>query len=404
MEVVVGVDVAALGEGACPRVAQDEVLEEVPRRAQVHRLQVLANGRDRHAASQGRLVDDDGIVRADDLGVVVGEPDHHVAEGAGERPEHGLHVPGGQLVEREPLAGNPPGGEAVGDAPEVLRGVEVGGASRPRVDGVGGDDVELLAGGGQEVAPVVEDDAELRVVEDVAVPLREGARHAQHAGLDLGEDDPLDLRVERGGAQGHAAAGPEHEDLLRVGVQQHRHVPEGALALDVHRVVRGLGAAVDHEGLEAAAGAGHGHGLVHPLVEVEDLHVAEPLADGCRASRCGRRRPSRWRSTSGPRPGPRWGRATRTCDDQGGGHPRGHHQPAPTQGGERDGHAGPDVHGDQHVQRALHAEQVDEREAAHHRAQDGADGVHGEDAADGAGDASAPAPPRRARPRGRPRP
>ncbi len=279
-DVVVRVERAAHPERSRAARAHEVERQQVLGRPHLHEREAVTDRRDLHPAREGRLVDHDGIVRAHQDRVVVGEPDERVREALGEGPQDGPHVLHRELVEREPLRGDPARSQPRTDAAEVLGRVQVARPARPRVDRVGGDHVELLLRGRQVVTAVVEDDLELGVVEDVVVPIGEGASHAEDALLDLREDEPFDLGMDRGGSEGHRGSGPEDEHPARVGVQQHRDVPERPLELHVHQGRRRFRAAVDDERLVAAHTARDAHGLVDALAIVDDLDIGElPAGD-----------------------------------------------------------------------------------------------------------------------------
>ena len=151
------------------------------------------------------LAEQDGVVA---VALAVVAPDDPVGEDLEEGGDHALGRLQVALVERDPEAHDPARVQVIAAHLVVFHRVQRGAALDPRVDRVGGDDVELLAGGAEEVPAVVVDDLDLlaidRVgvlagdaVDDVVILLAEHRRHdRRHQRLDVADDDPLDVGVQ----------------------------------------------------------------------------------------------------------------------------------------------------------------------------------------------------------------
>src|SRR6185503_4492534 len=111
--------------------------------------------------------------------------------------------------------------EVLLDQLEVLLGIQSRAAFYPRMNRVGSDDVEFLARGEDEVARVVIDDLDPRIVHHVVILFGEKLRGGRwNQGLHLADDDPLDPRIHHEATRGDAGAESYDQDRFRVGMEQ----------------------------------------------------------------------------------------------------------------------------------------------------------------------------------------
>src|SRR5262245_41931340 len=101
------------------------------------------------------------------------------------------------------------------------------------MDRIRRDDVEALARRREEMARVVEDDLHARIVEDGVVLGREEARRSGDARLDLADDYPLYLGMQRERADGHSGAEAYDQHVGRIGRRERGQVAEQALEAEI---------------------------------------------------------------------------------------------------------------------------------------------------------------------------
>ena len=132
------------------------------------------------------------------------------------------------------------------DGFEVLLGVDGGGALGEDVQRIAGDDVELIGGGQQVVARVVEHNPGLGILVDLVILLTEKTRGGgwDH-GLDFADGDVLDRRIPGEGAGADSGAEAYAKDGFRRRVQYAGQVAHHALQLHVVGLGGGFHVAVD---------------------------------------------------------------------------------------------------------------------------------------------------------------
>ena len=158
---------------------------------------------------------------------------------------------------------------------EIIARVERGGAFDPRMDRVGGDDVEFLAAGQDKMAGVVEEDSDARVVDHVVILLlEERGDDSGDQGFDFADGDVGDFGISQERAGGDAGAASDHQNGARAGCQQGGQVAEHALQAHVLRVGGGFDFAADVE-IEGAAAVhlGDSDGGVHALAHIDQSAV-----------------------------------------------------------------------------------------------------------------------------------
>ncbi len=120
---------------------------------------------------------------------------------------------------------------------------EIADAGHPDVGRVGEDDVVRLLAREKRIPPVGDEERHPRVREDVPVLRGEVLRRLPRPRLDVRDlDRPDGIARDRGGRDAGAEA--EHEDVLRVGVGEHRQVSEQELIRHVSGICRGVRLAV----------------------------------------------------------------------------------------------------------------------------------------------------------------
>ena len=169
--------------------------------------------------------------------------------------------------------------ERVADQREVLLRIHEAGAGVPRLDDVGGDDVEAPIGQRQVVAPVVDADVDVRTVEQIVIDVREMRRGPADA---VGQFDDLHVRAgvlaDRAGRG--AAAHAHDQRRFRRAVQHHGQVTDGAMQPDHRRLIVGLMQAVEVEDVLKLRGA-HADGGLRTFVAPElEQQVAVSPIDG----------------------------------------------------------------------------------------------------------------------------
>ena len=113
---------------------------------------------------------------------------------------------------------------------EVLARVEGRRSCLPRHEEIPHHDVELLARGAEEHAPVLDDDAHARGLAQAAVGVREvAAGEGRDLSRELDGRDRCRSRVAQGGARGDPRRDADEADPPRPRVEEERQVPEARL-------------------------------------------------------------------------------------------------------------------------------------------------------------------------------
>ncbi len=185
---------------------------------------------------------DDIIATAD----MVVSPDRRLRENGKERCKFALHHLRTALVERYPLGDHPPRIQTPPTQLEVLFRIQRGRPLHPRVNGIGGDDVEGFVRRQDIVPGIVVHDADARVVDDVMVLVVEVRRDdAGNQALDLADDDPLDLGMHDKRSGGHSRPASDHEHRTGFGMQERGEVRQHSLQPHILRTARRLDLAAD---------------------------------------------------------------------------------------------------------------------------------------------------------------
>ncbi len=165
-------------------------------------------------------------------------PREDVEEGAHDDGELGLR----ELVERQPLAEEPVGGQSAPHGAEVLAGVEGRFSGPPRHEKIAHHDVEASRRSGQQVvASVVGHDLHPRVRHYAGVQLGEGvARRAHHVGDDLQGHDAGHGMGESGACR-DSGSQPHERDAAGRGMQEQRKVPLPPLLLGCRGAAQDVG-------------------------------------------------------------------------------------------------------------------------------------------------------------------
>src|SRR5262245_39062024 len=164
---------------------------------------------------------------------------------------------------------------------EVLAGVERGGAFDPRMDGVGGDNVKLFAGGQEIVPRVVIDDLHARVVENIVVLfgeiLRDGSDDQR---FNLADHDSLNAGMVDKASCGDACAQSDDQNRPWARMKQSGQVAEHPLQPHVSPRGRRFILAADVKVPYADRRFRNSNGCVHSLARVQDIWTEVVLSNG----------------------------------------------------------------------------------------------------------------------------
>ena len=165
----------------------------------------------------------------------------------------------------------------VADQREILARIDVPGAGVAGLDDVGGHDVEAAIGERQEIAAVVDANADVGLRQQVVVDVLEELRRLPHA---VGELDDLDpgIGILRHGAWRGAAAHPDHQHVFGIAVQHHRQVADRAMQSHHVRLIVGLVEAIEIQHvleLRRAHADRRLRALVPPELEQHDRHSGD---------------------------------------------------------------------------------------------------------------------------------
>ncbi len=162
------------------------------------------------------------------------------------------------------------------DQLEEFPGVEQGGALHPRVEHVRRDRVELLSRRQQEMACIVDVQADFRVADDVEVVLGKiRGRDPRHQRLDLRDDFVLDAWIDGYGSRGHAGAASDDQHRPRASRHERREMSEHPLEPHVLRLARRLHLARVVVVAHTVAALRHGDRGVPALADVDDLGLPD---------------------------------------------------------------------------------------------------------------------------------
>ena len=222
-------------------------------------------------------IDGERIERAEHDGVVavalvVVAPDGTVGEDGEEGGDLALHDCAIALVKRYPLRDDAARVEVASADFKILLRVEHGSAFDPRMDRIGGDDVEFFGRRGEIVPGVVVDDFDAAIMEHVVVFLGETSGDgAWDQRLDLANHDALDRRVSDERSGGHAGAATHDEHRARLRMEEGGDMAEHELEPHVLEKAGRLGFSADVEETPAGTRFCDRDGSVDTLANKEDI-------------------------------------------------------------------------------------------------------------------------------------
>ncbi len=226
---------------------------------------------------QRRHVEPNRLARTNEDGIERGLEEQVVLEVLRERRRDRAQVLGGEFVQRHPLTHDAARIESFTNEPVVLRRVQIRGAVRPRVDRIGGDDVERARSRLEKIAAVLHNHGHTIVVDGVAVEIAEDPRCTDHGGFDFDERDFVDAGMRRDAAQRQAGAQTDHERRSGVWMQERRQMSQHVLVVQVRVMIGRNGLAVDQHGARLLRFA-HRHGRRSAFLVIQDLRSGELTA------------------------------------------------------------------------------------------------------------------------------